>query len=163
MVREALLDHVPIPPENVHPMPTEYPQPEVAAAAYESVLGNYFSRPWPRFDLVLLGIGADGHTASLFPGSPVLAERERWVVAAQAPADPPRRLTLTFPVLNQAAQVHFLVAGAEKAEAVRCVLSKPSKPANCPAGAVHPVNGVLVWWIDQEATRLLEPRVGVPA
>ncbi len=151
LVRESLLDHVAIPEGNVHPMPTDRPDPDDAARAYERTLREYFPESWPRLDLVLLGMGPDGHTASLFPGSPALQERERWVVAVQAPIDPPRRLTLTLPVLNRAASVFFLVTGPEKANALRRALTGPPDPITCPAGAVHPEGGGLVWWVDEKA------------
>jgi len=158
MVREALLAQVSIPPENIHPMPTGYPTPDEAARAYENTLQHAFPPPRPRLDLVLLGIGTDGHTASLFPGTPALDEKERWVTATETHADPPHRLTLTFPVLNHAAAVHFLVSGAEKAEAVRCALAKTPALERCPAGGVRPGAGSLTWWLDQAAARLLDER-----
>lgn len=152
MVREVFLDHVPIPPRQVHPMPTAGPDPETAARAYEDLLRLYFPGPWPVFDLAILGVGADGHTASLFPGSPALAERERWVVAVREPtADPPIRLTLTLPVLNHAACVYFIVTGPEKTAALRRALTDPPDPVGCPASAVRPVRGDLVWWVDRAA------------
>lgn len=151
LVKESLLDHVPIPRENVHPMSTDVPEADEAAAAYERTLRKHFSGPWPRLDLALLGMGADGHTASLFPGSPALGEQKRWVVAVRGPADPPLRLTLTLPVLNNAAAVFFLVTGAEKAAALRRALTSPPDPTACPAGAVRPVDGALVWWVDEKA------------
>jgi 6-phosphogluconolactonase len=155
LVRESLLDHVPIPKENVHPMPTDLPDPDDAAAAYEQALRERFSPPWPRFELVLLGMGSDGHTASLFPGSPALAERTRWVVTSRASVDPRVRLTLTLPVLNRAALVFFLVAGAEKADILRRVLAGPPESAPYPAAAVRPEDGRVVWWVDQQAARSL--------
>jgi len=156
MARESLLNHVPIPADHVHSMPTDLPESEAAARAYEALLRDYFPGPWPRFDLVLLGIGTDGHTASLFPGSPALAEQKRWVVTVRAPAEPPLRLTLTLPVLNHAAHVYFLVAGADKAEALHCALASLSDPVTCPASAVRPVHGDLVWWVDKQLwSRLL--------
>ncbi|MDR7416434.1 MAG: 6-phosphogluconolactonase [Armatimonadota bacterium] len=150
MAYEALLGRVPIPPENVYPMPTRFEQPDEAARAYESVLRAAFCDP-PRFDLVLLGMGADGHVASLFPGSPALLETERWVVAVRVTADPPVRLTLTLPVINRARRVDVLVTGAEKREAVRRALVEPPDPWSCPAGGVHPEGGLLVWWVDRAA------------
>ncbi|HET9000839.1 MAG TPA: 6-phosphogluconolactonase [bacterium] len=155
LVRESLLDHVPIPKENVHPMPTNLPDPNDAAAAYEQTLRERLSPPWPRFDLVLLGMGSDGHTASLFPGSPALAERTRWVATSRASVEPRVRLTLTLPVLNRAALVFFLVAGAEKADILRRVLAGPSEPVPYPAAAVRPEDGRVVWWVDQQAARSL--------
>ncbi len=118
MARESLLDAVPCPAENVHPMPTELRDPDVAARDYEKTLRGYFSKDWPRFDLVLLGIGEEGHTASLFPGSPALEETRRGVVAVKAPVEPPQRLTLTLPALTHAANVYFLVSGSNKAQAL---------------------------------------------
>ncbi len=159
LVRDSLLDVLPIPRRNVHPMPTDFPDPRDAARAYERDLRTYFPAPWPRLDLVLLGMGPDGHTASLFPGSPALGEQERWVVDARAPVAPPVRLTLTLPVLNHAASVFFLVAGAEKAEAVRRALAGPRDPQACPAGAVRPADGRLVWWVDERAAALVRPEI----
>lgn len=154
MAREALLDHIPIPKENVHPMPTDFAEPEDAARAYEKTLQDFFPLPWPRFDLVLLGLGADSHTASLFPGSHVLEEKERWVLPVQGPAEPRLRLTLTLPVLNHAEHIYFLVAGAEKAEALRRVLVDAPDPKSHPASGVRLSHGTVVWWTDAAAARL---------
>ena len=122
MVREALLDHVPCPPANIHPMPTHFPSADMAARDYERTLQSHFLGEWPHFDLVLLGVGDDGHTASLFPGLLALAERTRWVVASRAPVEPHVRVTLTLPALTRGSAVHVLVSGAAKAEALRHVL-----------------------------------------
>jgi 6-phosphogluconolactonase len=154
MARETLLDRVPILPSHIHPMPTFWPEPDRAARGYEATLTQRFGQH-PRFDLVLLGLGADGHTASLFPHSPALAECDRWVVPTLAPTEPRRRLTLTFPVLNSAAQVFFLVAGAEKAEALRCALTPTAQREQCPAAGVRPTAGDAVWWADAAAGRLV--------
>lgn len=151
LVRESLLDRVPIPPEQVHPMPTDLADPNDAAVAYEQTLRGWFRTPWPRFDLVLLGMGVDGHTASLFPGSPALAERTRWAVTARAREEPRLRLTLTLPVFNQAALVFFLVTGAEKADVLARVLAGPSEAY--PAAAVRPSDGTVVWWVDELAAK----------
>lgn len=153
MAREALLSRVSLPEENVHPMPAGCDGPDEAAHAHEEMLRAFFDDYIPCFDLVLLGIGTDGHTASLFPGSPALEETERWVVPSEAPAAPHRRLTLTLPILNRAARVHFLVAGAEKAEAVHRALTPPFSVAKCPASAVRPAEGTLSWWLDDAAAR----------
>jgi len=156
MAKEAWLDRAAIPPESIHPMPTHFGDPNEAASAYEATMRGSFAGTCPRFNIILLGLGADGHTASLFPGSPALAERSRWVVAAKAPADPPVRLTLTLPVLNNAERVWFLVSGKEKAPALARVLAM-GKPEEFgpPAAAVRPANGTVVWWVDQAAAALL--------
>jgi len=154
MARENLLDVVPCPPGNVHPMPTELSDPDTAARDYEGTLRNYFSRDWPRFDLVLLGIGEEGHTASLFPRSPALEETKRWVVAVKVPAEPPRRLTLTLPALSHAANVYFLVTGSNKAQALHNILNRSPDPKNYPASGVRLSQGTLIWWVDREAAAL---------
>lgn len=156
MARETLLDHVPIPAKNIHPMPTDYAEPGDGARAYERTLQNYFSLPWPRFNLVLLGLGSDGHTASLFPGSSALEEKERWVVAAKGPAEPRQRLTLTLPVLTHSDQIYFLVAGADKAQALRRALADAPDPRNCPAAGVRLGHASVVWWADRAAAALVE-------
>ncbi|MGE4056340.1 MAG: 6-phosphogluconolactonase, partial [Vicinamibacterales bacterium] len=123
MAAAALLDHVPCPAANVHPMPTHLTAADAAAREYEATLRRYFSSESPRFDLVLLGLGTEGHTASLFPGSSALAERTRWVVAVTVPAEPPVRLTLTLPALTGSAHTYVLVTGADKARALHDVLA----------------------------------------
>jgi 6-phosphogluconolactonase len=102
MARETLPDHVPCPVGNVHPMPTHFSDPDAAARDYEKTLKSYFPENLPGFDLVLLGLGEEGHTASLFPRSPALEETSRWVVAVKAPVEPPLHLTLTLPALAHA-------------------------------------------------------------
>jgi 6-phosphogluconolactonase len=118
MVREALLSRAPIPTANVHPVPTEGISPESAANSYERELktfygGEHLDPTRPLFDVTLLGLGPDGHTASLFPGTAVLAERDRWVAAVVGPKSE-ARITLTYPVLESSRHVAFLVAGKEK-------------------------------------------------
>ena len=151
MAKETLLDHVPCPPRNIHPMPTHFPSADAAARDYEKTLRNYFGADWPRFDLCLLGLGEEGHTASLFPGSPALGELTRWVVAVETPADPPLRLTLTLPALTGAANIYVLVAGSKKASALRHVLSGVPDPNAYPAAGVRSTKGRLTWWVDKEA------------
>jgi 6-phosphogluconolactonase len=152
MARAALLDHVPVPAGQVFPIRDTEDDPEAAAAAYALRLGEVFGihrGELPRFDLILLGLGVDGHTASLFPGSPVLREIFRPVVAVHASAAAiPQRVTLTLPVLNAAARVLFLVTGAEKARAVRAVLQER---AGWPAALVQPSCGRLLWMLDRAA------------
>lgn len=155
MARETLLDHVASPAGNVHPMPTGVPDPDLAARDYEKTLRNYFSRDWPRFDLVLLGLGEEGHTASLFPGSPALEETRRWVVAVKAPSEPPLRLTLTLPALTEAANIYFLVAGRNKAQALYHVLIGSPDPKSYPASGIRRAGGTVIWWVDREAAALV--------
>jgi 6-phosphogluconolactonase len=154
MAREALLDRVPIPAANVLPMPTSVATPELAAAAYEATLRRHFGSDRPAFDLLLLGLGPDGHTASLFPQSPALDETARWVLPVTAPADPPSRLTLTLPALNAATHTYFLVTGADKASALAHVLSGTADVHTYPAAGVR--NGP-VWWVDRKAAALYQP------
>ena len=159
MTREALLDRVPIPWGHVHRIAGEDP-PEVAARAYEDTLRAYFGAPEGpperSFDLVLLGMGDDGHTASLFPGTPAVTEDRSWVVANHVME--PRemwRITLTPVVLNAAAVVTFLVAGAGKAERLHEVLEGPSPSPPLPVQRIHPTHGALTWMIDAAAARRL--------
>jgi 6-phosphogluconolactonase len=147
----GLLDVVPA--ENVHPMrgPDFFASPEAAAEAYEAELRMYFGTPAPAFDVQLFGLGVEGHVASLFPGSPALAERERWVFPVVAPAKPPQRLTLTPVVLNRGRHTFFLVAGANKREIVAALRAEPAgQPSQYPAGQIRP-EGRSVWFLDQAA------------
>lgn len=156
MAHETLLAKVPIPASQIFPMRCEHDDPDAAAAAYARALGEVFGLrrgELPRFDLILLGMGLDGHTASLFPGSPVLKEIFRPVAAVHAAAaSVPQRLTLTFPVLNAAARVIFLVSGTEKAKTVKAVLNGD---ALLPAAMVRPTTGSLLWMLDRAAASLL--------
>jgi len=152
MVREALLRKIEFPPQNIHRMAGEK-DPDTAAAEYEQELRNFFqtTAPAPAFDLVLLGLGEDGHTASLFPGSTTLKETTRWVATAYVERLHAHRLSLTLPVINAAAQVSFLVAGEGKSPIVKALLGKDSNPARYPAGQVRPVTGELTWFLTQDA------------
>ncbi len=156
MVREALLDHIAIAAENVHRLPTESIQPDEAARRYEQTLRDFFGASSPRFDLIMLGLGKDAHCASLFSGSPALQERERLVVVAEAPQTPKTRLTLTFSVINQAANIYFFVFGEDKAPALQATLEGPRDLQKFPAQAVQPLSGQVVWWVDEKAARLLK-------
>ena len=155
MARETLLDAVPCPVGNVHPMSTELPDPDLAAREYEKTLRNYFSQDWPRFDLVLLGLGEEGHTASLFPGSPALNENTRWVVAVKAPSKPAQRLTLTLPAITGASNIYFLVTGSNKAEALHHVLTGSPDPTNYPASGIRLAKKNVIWWLDRAAAALV--------
>lgn len=157
MARQALLGHVPVPAANVHRMPTEPADPRDAAAAYEQVLRAHFGAPWPRFDLVLLGLGDDGHTASIFPGSSALDEAERWVLAVKGPSEPRVRLTLTLPAITHAAAIDVIVSGSSKAEPLRQALADDPDPRHCPASALRRTDGALVWWADAAAAAYVHP------
>jgi len=153
MAREAFLEHVPVPETQIHPVVCS-PSAAAAAAGYEELLRGFFGHGPPRCDLVLLGLGEDGHTASLFPGSPVLEERERWV--RDVPGQDFDRVTLTAPFINRAAAVVFLVAGAAKARVVREVIEGVYQPHRLPAQLIHPVRGALRWLLDRDAAAELE-------
>jgi len=156
MTRETLIDRVPIPEENVHPMPgpDDSPSPEEAAHRYQFTMSEFFGSAPPVFDLQLLGLGVEGHTASLFPGSPALEEKKRWVMAVEAPAKPPTRLTLTPVVLNQARNTFFLVAGRDKREIMAALRNEPeSGVSQYPAARIRPAGSVL-WFLDQAAVEI---------
>ncbi|MGH7768152.1 MAG: 6-phosphogluconolactonase [Candidatus Binatia bacterium] len=155
MAFESLLAKVPVPKENIHRIEAEL-ESEVAAAKYERTIRDFFrlSGPsLPRFDLILLGLGDDGHTASLFPGNPALEETGRLVVATYVDKLKTYRITLTLPVLNRAANIFFLVAGESKAAALRAVLQRSE---NLPAGGIALQNGRLVWFLDEAAASRLQ-------
>jgi len=149
--REELIEHVPIPSANVHRIQAELPAAE-AATAYEAELQRFFGTvPLPRFDLVLLGMGDEGHTASLFPDTTALNETQHWVVANYVPKLQTNRITLTLPVLNNAKEVVFLVAGASKREAVGHALYGEHDPDPVPAARIAPTDGKLLWLLDRSA------------
>ncbi|MGA2510305.1 MAG: 6-phosphogluconolactonase [Candidatus Acidiferrales bacterium] len=153
MTREALIAHVPIPEGNCHAMPgpDDFATPEAAAEGYESELREFFGPGAPAFDIQLLGLGIEGHTASLFPGAPALEEKERWVMAIEAPVRPPQRLTLTPVVLNQGRNTLFLAAGADKREILSALRAESeSRPSQYPAGRIRPAGRVL-WFVDEAA------------
>jgi len=183
MARETLLDQVPIPTSQVHAVPTDLPAEE-AAAAYEAILRTTLGRAEPRLDLALLGMGPDGHTASIFPGSRLLAgldndfliddpstgplqpqrpaqtlstfATERLIAAiSDAPKPPPIRVTMTPYVLNLARHVLVLVAGEDKVAAVSAALESDARIAEIPIRAIAPANGELVWLLDRRAARAL--------
>ena len=157
MARETLLDRVPIPAANVHRIHGE-DDPPTAAGVYEATLRALLRTPaGARIDLVLLGLGEDGHTASLFPGSAAVHEQTRWVLAARAPAAAVWRITLTPAVINAAAEVLFLVSGGAKAGILRRVLEGPHRPQELPAQAIAPSNGRVRWCVDAAAAADLTP------
>lgn len=151
MAREKLFKNAPVPPENIHPILTSYPSTDDAAREYERVLRTFIAESGPSFDIMLLGVGVEGHTASLFPGSPALVEQKRWVVAVKAPADPPVRISLTFPVLRRARATYFLAAGANKAEIIATLRrDSPAETAELPVAMLKP-EGEEIWFLDKAA------------
>jgi 6-phosphogluconolactonase len=171
MAKEALLDRVPIPPEQIHRIHGE-DDPGQAAADYERELRDLLAHPerggderhpersegsLATLDLVLLGLGEDGHTASLFPGQPSVHETERWVSAVLAPDGKLWRVTLTPAILNRAKNVSFVVSGANKAHVLQRVLEQPFNPDALPAQSIRPAQGRLTWMVDESAARLLRP------
>jgi len=161
MVRETLLDAVPIPASNVHRIHGEE-DPEDAAAAYEKELRAFFGvnstdgSPRSGFDLILLGMGDNGHTASLFPGSPAVNERQRWVIAQYVGVVSMWRITLTPVVINAAKNIIFIVSGAEKAEPLHSVLEGFFQPEVLPAQIIRPARGRLLWLVDKAAAGRLK-------
>jgi 6-phosphogluconolactonase len=152
MAYEAMLSKVPVPKENVFRIHAEEKDAGVAATAYEQGLRKFFdlrAGEFPRFDLVLLGLGPEGHIASLFPDSMALNERQRLVVANWVEKFKTYRITLTLPVLNHAACVMFMVSGADKASIVKQIFENPD--AHLPAQEVRPADGELLWFMDQAA------------
>ncbi|MEW6323980.1 MAG: 6-phosphogluconolactonase [Nitrospirota bacterium] len=154
LAREAFLEKLDIPGDNIHRMHGEASEPDAAARGYEEEIRRHFGLrledPPPCFDLVLLGMGADGHTASLFPGTRGLRETTRWVTANPGPRET-TRLTLTPVILNQAAWVIFMVAGADKARMLAEVLDGPFEPERRPAQCIRPASGRLLWLVDEAA------------
>ena len=153
MVRQALLDRVPMPAAQVHPIHCQGDARQ-AALDYQRILEQFFGSGPPRFDLILLGLGADGHTASLFPGSPVLHEQQRWVAEVFLPQHDLSRVTLTPPLINQAALVVFLVAGVSKAAVLQQLFAAagdPAAPISFPAQLIRPARGELRWLVDKAA------------
>jgi len=163
MMREALLDRARIPPSNVHRIQAELANPDEAAEFYVQDLSMMF-RPRageiPHLDLVFLGMGPDGHTASLFPGSVALAERVKWVSANFVEKLHANRVTLAYPLLNAAREVIFLVAGHEKAETLRQVLEGRHEPERLPSQGIRPGDGRLSWYVDAAAAGRLKKRAG---
>ncbi len=159
MALDTLLSKVPVPAQHVHRIRAENPDAGKAAEDYEQALCEFFQLEggeWPRFDLVLLGMGPDGHTASLFPGTAVLDERKRLVAASWVEHLNATRITLTPPVLNNAACVIFLISGQEKAETLRAVLHGEAEPGRLPAQLIRPGRGRLLWLVDRAAAGLLD-------
>jgi 6-phosphogluconolactonase len=152
---KVFLDKVPIPPYQVHPMYNGQ-TPAEAAAEYEVILQRYFENNPPRFDLIFLGLGENGHTASLFPNQPALNEKKRWVMAVNIPdQEMKERLTLTVPIINLGRNVAFILFGEKKAETLKNVIEGPRSPDLLPAQLIAPEDGQLQFLVDQPAASLL--------
>jgi len=159
MAFDTLLDHVPVPAAQIHRMKTENIIPEVAAGEYEIILHQYFPPsvpPAPTFDLVLLGMGDDGHTLSLFPGTHVMHEENKWATSLFLKQQDMFRVTLTAPVVNRAARIAFLVTGPGKAEALQQVLEGDYQPDRYPSQVIKPTNGEVYWFVDKAAASNLQ-------
>jgi 6-phosphogluconolactonase len=162
LAKEALFKPASVPDENVHRVLGELPDADEAAALYQQTLINFFSPDlalddgFPVFDLILLGTGPDGHTASLFPDSSALTEKKNWVVANWVAKFASRRITLTFPVLNRAREVLILVSGTDKAPIVKDLFSQPDVEPRYPIQQVAPRRGRKHWLLDQVAYHLVD-------
>jgi 6-phosphogluconolactonase len=154
MAKESLLSKVPIPPANIFPVPAENPDAAQVAEVYEQTLRRFFAvapGEFPRFDLILLGMGPDGHTASLFPETAALQEKSRLVVANWVEKLGGSRITFTLPLLNSARCVAFLVSGTDKAAALHEVLEGNAPADKYPSRLVQPSEGKLIWFVDRAA------------
>ena len=157
MANRTMLSKLALNPSQIHRIRGE-DTPENAARDYEEELSSFFGLAegnFPRFNLVLLGLGDNAHTLSLFPGDPAIHESERLAIAVKVDAPEPHRVTLTAPVVNNAARVMFMVGGASKAQAAKNVLEGPRDPDQFPAQLIQPIDGELVWLLDKSAARLL--------
>ena len=158
MAHEALLSQIPVPTGNLHRIRGEEPDAGQAAAAYEEELRTFFrlrQGEQPRFDLILLGMGADGHTASIFPGTPAVGETKRLVMAVEVAKLGTERITLTPGAINQAANVVFIVAGADKAETLKAVLEGDEPIERYPSRAIRPGSGEILWLVNRDAAARL--------
>ena len=158
MANEAMLSRIPVAAENVFRVLAENPDADAAAANYDETLRSFFALStgeFPRFDLILLGMGPDGHTASLFPGTAALQEKSRLVVANWVEKFKTHRITFTLPLLNAARRVAFLVSGTGKEEALRAVLKGDAPGEQYPAKLVRPKDGKLIWLLDRAAASAL--------
>ncbi|MDT7806855.1 MAG: 6-phosphogluconolactonase [Acidobacteriota bacterium] len=156
MANEALLARVPLPIENIHRI-EGLGDAAANASDYESVMRGFFGdAEWPRLDLVMLGMGDDGHTASLFPGTDALEEQRAWVVANHVEKFNTWRITLTAPAINAARHVLFLVTGAGKAQRLREILKGEQDPSRLPSQMIRPHDGTLEWFVDRASATALE-------
>lgn len=158
MAMEAFLNKVPVPSKQIYPMWEEDVEPEEFAKKYEQLLQSHFGQQAPQFDLILLGMGDDGHTASLFPGTEVLQEQSRWVLAYYLEPQSMYRITLTVPLINQAKTICFLTFGDNKAPALLEVLEGERNPEQYPSQLIQPKDGDVHWFVDEAAASRLEKK-----
>jgi 6-phosphogluconolactonase len=154
MAYDILINHINVPPEQVHIMRTDI-EPKLAAEEYQKILHHYFDNTSNSFDLVLLGMGDDGHTLSLFPGSPIIEEHERWVNSVYNEQQKMYRITLMPAIVNKASNIAFMVDGAKKANVLQQVIEGPYIPMKLPAQIIKPVNGQLSWFLDKAIAKEL--------
>ena len=154
MTFDTLLNHVPIPASQIHVMKTDI-EPEEAARQYEAILHEYFDHSETTFDLTLLGMGDDGHTLSVFPGSELVAEKAGWVKAIWVPAQNMYRITLTPGLVNKSVTVAFLTTGANKSATLKQVIQGEFNPSQYPSQLIKPTDGALYWFVDKEAAKEL--------
>jgi 6-phosphogluconolactonase len=154
MARIQLLNHIAIPADHIYPIPVNL-QSAIAAGEYESTIKNFFKEEPPRFDLILLGLGINGHTASLFPWNDVVPDNTRLVKEVYVVEQKMFRITMTAPLINHAYNIIFLVSGDDKAEILNKVLTASYQPDKYPAQLIKPVNGNLCWYVDRQAAALL--------
>ena len=162
MATDAMLSKVPLRPDQVHRIKGEYPDTAQAAAEYEEMIRREFglqAGAFPRFDLILLGMGSEGHTLSLFPGTKALNETRRIVTSNWVGKLCADRVTLTAPAANNAANVIFMITGADKACALKSVLEGPHEPDQLPAQMIQPANGNVSWLVDEAAGSMLSKRI----
>lgn len=162
MASDAMLSKAPLRPEQIFRIKGEYPDTVQAAAEYEATIRHEFGLKdgeFPRFDLVLLGMGSEGHTLSLFPGTKALHETQRIVTRNWVGKLYTERVTLTAPAANNAANIIFMIAGADKALALKAVLEGPREPEQLPAQMIQPPNGTLSWLVDQSAGSMLSKEI----
>lgn len=159
LAHEVLLSKISIPAVQVHRMPADMPDRNAASQEYTNEMRRVFGTDGiPNFDLIQLGMGPEGHTASLFPHQAALHEQQRLVVPVSVPKPPPDRLTFTPPLLNAARNVLFLVTGSDKADALHAVLEDPYNPDEYPAQIVRPPNGEVTWMVDTAAAAKLQTK-----
>ena len=154
MAYDILINHINVPPEQVHIMRTDI-EPKLAAEEYQKILHHYFDNTSNSFDLVLLGMGDDGHTLSLFPGSPIIEEHEHWVNSVYNEQQKMYRITLMPAIVNKASNIAFMVEGAKKANVLQQVIEGPYIPMKLPAQIIKPVNGQLSWFLDKAIAKEL--------